>query len=73
MLDQLTLNTWSKGRLPSQEFPQMLTDTFGGPAWNAGDTVVKVALVMLRLGDISSDLQRQPDYLWDLVAPFRGG
>ncbi len=51
----------------------MLTDTFGAPARNAGDTVVKVALVMLRLGNISSDLQRQPDYLWDLVAPFRGG
>ena len=51
----------------------MLTDTFGAPARNAGDTVVKIALAMLRLGDCSPDLQRQPDYLWDLASPFRGG
>ena len=51
----------------------MLTDTFGAPARNAGDTVVKIALAMLRLGDCSSDLQRQPYYPRDLVAPLRGG
>ncbi len=51
----------------------MLTDMFGTPARNACDTVVDVGLAMLRLGDQPSDLQRQPDYLWHLASPFRGG
>ncbi len=47
----------------------MLTDMFGAPARNACDTVVDVALAILRLGDQPSDLQRQLDYPWDLVSP----
>ena len=50
----------------------MLTDTFGAPPRNAGDTVVEIAMAMLRLGDCSSDLQRQPYYLRDLVSLLRG-
>ena len=50
----------------------MLTDTVGARARNAGDTVVEFALTMLRLGDCSSDLQRQPYYLRDLVSLLRG-
>ena len=56
----------ARGDFLATEFPQMLTDTFGAPARNAGDTVVEIALAMLRLGDQPSDLQRQQDYLWDL-------
>ena len=73
--DQHSPKAQSKGRLPSEQFPQssqMLTDMIGAPATarNACDTVVNdVALAILRLGDQPSDLQRQLDYPWDLVSP----
>ncbi len=51
----------------------MLTDTFGARARNAGDTVVEIVMAMLRLGDCSSDLLRQPFYLRDLVSLFKKG
>ncbi len=70
--DQLSLQAQSKGRLPSEQFPQMLTDMFGAPVMNACDTVVDVGLAMLRLGDQPSDLQRQQDYLWDLCPHSEG-
>ena len=76
--DQLSLQAQSKGRLPSEQFPQssqMLTDMIGAPATarNACDTVVDVALAILRLGDQPSDLQQQQDYPWEPVSPFTGG
>ena len=73
MLEPTLTKCLEQGDLPSQEFSEMLTDMFGAPPRNADDTVVELALAMLRLGDQPSDLQRQPDYLWDLASPFRGG
>ena len=76
--DQHSPKAQSKGRLPSEQFPQssqMLTDMIGAPATarNACDTVVNdVALAILRLGDQPSDLQRQPDYQGP-GGPLRGG
>ena len=34
----------ARGGFLAAEFPQMLTDTFGAPPRNAGDTVVELAL-----------------------------
>ena len=57
------MTTEIKGRFLATEFPHMLTGNPGASARNAGDTVVEIVTAMLRLGDCSSDLQRQPYYL----------